>query len=66
MTPQEKAAELLNKMFDYLNFHTDADVYYAKKCALIEVDEIIEELIVTDFANRFPYWIEVKQEIEKL
>ncbi len=29
-------------------------------------DEIIEELIVTDFANRFPYWIEVKQEIEKL
>jgi hypothetical protein len=66
MTPQEKAAELLNKMFDYLNFHTDADVYYAKKCALIAVDEIIEELIVTDFANRFPYWIEVKQEIEKL
>jgi hypothetical protein len=66
MTPQEKAAELLNKMFDYLNFHTDADVYYAKKCALIAVNEVLEELVVTDFANRFPYWMEVKQEIEKL
>jgi hypothetical protein len=71
MTPQEKAAELLNKMFDYLNFHTDADVYYAKKCALIAVDEIIFELESIDFrydidSLPYNYWQEVKQEIEKL
>ena len=67
MTPQEKAKELVDKY--YLN----KDVLYetlswieSKQCALIAVNEVIEELVVTDFANRFGYWQQVKTEIKKL
>jgi len=72
MTPKEKAAELLNKMFDYLNFHTDADVYYAKKCALIAAEEVYKEtsnkhfIIGRNGLSGKEYWEQVKQEIEKL
>jgi hypothetical protein len=71
MKPKEKAEELIKKF----SFNTrcfsetkgwEDSFFDAKQCALIAVDEMIEELIVTDFANRFPYWQEVKQEIEKL
>jgi hypothetical protein len=71
MKPKEKAQELIKKF----SFNTrcfsetkgwEDSFFDAKQCALIAVDEMIEELIVTDFANRFPYWQEVKQEIEKL
>ncbi len=68
MTPKEKAEELVLNMklapdeFGYIN----TNVHRHKQCALIAVDEIIEELIETDFANRFSYWQEVKHEIEKL
>jgi hypothetical protein len=69
MTPKEKAEELVLK---YLKVKTHQmfngwwHKMTAKECALIAVDEMIEELIVTDFANRFTYWQEVKNEIEKL
>jgi hypothetical protein len=71
MKPKEKAQELIKKF----SFNTrcfsetkgwEDSFFDAKQCALIAVDEMIEELIVTDFANRFSYWQEVKQEIEKL
>jgi hypothetical protein len=64
MKPKEKAEQLTNKFL--LSTPITCDIEDAKRCALIAVDEMIEELIVTDFANRFPYWTEVKQEIEKL
>jgi hypothetical protein len=64
MKPKEKAEQLTNKFL--LSTPITCDIEDAKKCALIAVDEMIEELIVTDFANRFPYWQQVKQEIEKL
>jgi len=78
MTPKEKAKKLVNKYYQEI-----ADSSYpegtAKECALIAVDEIIEnqenviakieyKLLLKDikiitFSN---YWNEVKQEIKKL
>jgi hypothetical protein len=56
MIPKEKAKEFFRKYFKLIEHDT------AKKCALIAVDEIIEEC-VWDWTE---YWEEVKQEIEKL
>lgn len=81
MTPKEKAKELVIKFVRTYSpdkgevFVEDHFIWTSKNqfhighfanCALIVVDEIIEELIVTDYAERFNYWQEVKQEIEKL
>jgi hypothetical protein len=66
MTPQEKAKELVNK---YLQVY-DGRLPIAKQCALIAVDEILSELTEIpyglEYLNRLNYWLEVKQEIEKL
>jgi len=77
MTPKEKAIELCDKflrtykvsLFPPFNKASDE----AKQCALIAVDEIIKECYnwngsdnVQWETNRFEYWNEVKQEIEKL
>jgi hypothetical protein len=72
MTPQEKAIELVDKMMN-------ADVVWeftyncAKQCALIAVDEILEQIGILGcyenfgrLAQRAAYWLEVKKEIEKL
>jgi hypothetical protein len=65
MTPKEKAEELVDKFENYSFMDIDARISSfesAKQCALIAVDEIIESCI-----RKFEwYWIEVKQEIEKL
>jgi len=85
MTPKEKAEELIDK---YLNADfncKDCDMpfcdmkcvrlhnYEAKQCALIAVDEIlnnnskipgnVDGLHTNENSN---YWLEVKQELEKL
>jgi len=67
MTPQEKAKELLAKMTT--NAHSL--IYknlYAKECALIAVDEILNNLDYDYilFKQQSEYWQAVKQEIEKL
>lgn len=60
MTPKEKAIELVNK-FMLTNNHK----FYAKQCALIAVDEILKVLI--SYAGKeYDFYLEVKQEIEKL
>jgi len=70
MIPQEKAKELLNKYWIYLraNLLYDEEAKEdAKQCALIAVDEIINSVDnehVSDIFN--DYWIDVKEEIEKL
>jgi hypothetical protein len=65
MTPKEKAEDLIDSFVrDGYDLVMSEDM--AKRCALIAVNEIIEELIVTDFSNSFNYWQEVKQEIEQL
>jgi hypothetical protein len=59
MTPKEKAQELVDK-FDstltYLESKTKA-----KQCALITVDEIIKEVVLSSM-----YWQQVKIEIQNL
>jgi hypothetical protein len=57
MTPKEKAKELGNKFLS-----TGMMIRQAKQCALIAVDEILEECRL----EKDWYWEEVKQEIEKL
>jgi hypothetical protein len=75
MTPQGKAQELFEKYAMYLraNLMYDEEANEdAKQCALVAVDEIIEANPTAEFigANRsydnVPYWMKVKQEIEKL
>ena len=60
MTPKEKAIELVDKM---LNEQSNTEeIYDAKQCALIAVDEIIESY---NFVNK-SYWQEVKHENKRL
>jgi hypothetical protein len=73
MTPKEKAEELLSHynsiLIDEIS-HGGARGYASYKCALVAVDEILEDN-VDDMSEelfdiRIEYWQEVKQEIEKL
>jgi hypothetical protein len=66
MTPQEKAEELFNNFFD---LYPNQDAYFiAKQCALICVEELLKDKEIIDGMRVIndPYWLEVKQEIEKL
>ncbi len=60
MTAKEKAKELVDKYWDFHLLRLED--YEAKQCALICVDEILEECL--DIKES--YWQEVKQEINKL
>ena len=71
MTPKQKAIELVDKF--KLSFagviSNDEDwETLAKQCALIAVDEVIEALHEHHWQNRnvTEYYIEVKNELEKL
>ena len=71
MTPQEKATDIFNKMFNYRQLSADyTSVESVKVCALIAVDEILK---ITSLINdgcgeetTLDYWEQVKTEIEKL
>jgi hypothetical protein len=67
MSPKEKAKELKDK---YMNVKWQIYIDDAKQCALIAVDEVIQQLTPIEKAPNnkfaFQYWQEVKQEIEKL
>jgi hypothetical protein len=73
MTPKEKAIELIDKFNQFtikqLMYHKNGKTkeYYgdAKQCALIAVDEILNN-IIDDDKQILNYWQQVKQEIEKL
>jgi hypothetical protein len=66
MTEKNKAKDLVNKML----LDHDMPYYLAKECALIAVDEIINnslEYMGCDLKDgEIIYWQEVKKEIEKL
>jgi hypothetical protein len=75
MTPKEKAKELVDKYSVYTSGWNYDEL--AKQCALIAVDEILAEVPTeildtykgeTHFIinDRYLFWQEVKQEIEKL
>ena len=78
MTPKEKAEDLVIKMYQPLPASKEAEkgkehLYYnqynaAKKCSLIAVNEILKDREEIDGIRIIndPYWLEVKQEIEKL
>ena len=67
MTPKEKAEKLVDNFEDDL---MECDTYFLEaakqRCALIAVDELIYETQFEVPNIRQRYWIEVKQEIEKL
>lgn len=71
MTPKQTTEELTNKYFkgSDLLYH-DLSWIQAKECALIAVEEIIEEVLrIEDNEGHYidsKYWQQVKKEIEKL
>ena len=71
MTPKEKADQLFGRFAMYLraNLRYDEEANEdAKQCALIAVDEILEETMERDGMRvvNNQYWVDVKNEIEKL
>jgi hypothetical protein len=70
MKPKEKAKELVHKFYRYVPADEEHEHEYAKQCALIAVDEILEELpegsIDYGISSQRRYWEEVKEEINKL
>ena len=64
----EKAEELVNKFIQYTPANEEFEFIYAKKCALIAVDEIIKEVTpkVSLYTYQLQFWQEVKKEIENL
>jgi hypothetical protein len=80
MIPKEKAEELISNMYntEYCGIThfpskkycdcSEMNIYQAKQCALIAVDEILHSLEYNTWQNReiLKYYEEVKQEIEKL
>jgi len=79
MTPKEKAQELIEKFGTYAVIWSggiEVERQNVKQCALIAVDEILQEIRYNKKIDWFierrngeeyiTYWLEVKQEIEKL
>lgn len=75
MTAKEKANDLVNS-YKIMLMNTDAEcgqeilcTVITKYCALIAVDELIKECWdhrEIDLQAGYDYWVNVKQEIEKL
>lgn len=67
MTPEDKARELMLMYYDLIPMNT---ISFAKQCALISVNEILDDdmydMSEDLFEKRILYWENVKQEIEKL
>jgi hypothetical protein len=74
MTPKEKAEELFNKIYnseDYDGYCNGCGLVFqqAKDIALISVDEILNINIIKPYILHkeiIDFYIEVKQEIEKI
>ena len=62
---QEKAKEITEKFYS-ANQPFTFEIKAAKQCALICVDELIEESYGMGESGRYKYWQKVRQEIEKL
>jgi hypothetical protein len=67
MTPKEKALDLVDSFIQRTRNKWELSMSYkrAKQCALIAVDEILNQFIWKP-STGMSYWQEVKQEIEKL
>ena len=62
LTPKEKAEELINKFFKAN--HQPYGYKDAQSCALISVNEIIEQLTHWCPVHILNYWMNVKKELE--
>ena len=70
MEAKHKAYQIFEKMYSIIPSHPDGDntdYDAAKKCALVEVDDILDALKEVVYAPReIKYFQEVKREIENL
>jgi hypothetical protein len=69
MEAKEKAIELVEKYAIWNWTETTCNYEGAKQCALIAVDEILNQCLDyrdIDLCRSYNYWQEVKQEIKKL
>jgi hypothetical protein len=70
MTPKEKAKELVYKFYPSVQWKLGQEncLDRAKQCALIAVEELLKETEERDGMRVInnPYWLEVRNEIEKL
>lgn len=65
MTPKEKAEELVKKMYlVHSNTQSNITNHFAKQCALITVDEMINETSLGTLL--IDWWYEVRNEIKLL
>ncbi len=62
MTPKEKAEELVDKF----NLPSGLMSIERKQCALIAIDEVIDNIEDDYMHYELDWWQEVKQEINKL
>ncbi len=67
MTSKEKADSIFQQMYKIL-WHTNSDPIHCKQCAIVAVNELIEEQEKYNNGSFYSsnYWNEVKQEIEKI
>ena len=71
MSPKEKAKELYNK-YEFVYIQNYTSKYEVKQCALITVDEILNQYSDGGFNYKIlneeesNYWESVKHEIERL
>ena len=72
MTEKEKVNELIKKFYPQVQWKLGQEdcLDRAKKCVLILVDEMLNNFLsnrTTEYGReRYKFWQEVKQEIEKL
>jgi hypothetical protein len=74
MTPKEKAEELVDKFVAYTPADSEFEYPYAKQCALIAVNQLVDEIISFDsqmseaklFDKDLKYWLDVLNEIMNL
>jgi hypothetical protein len=68
MTPREKAEDLIEKFMLWKFQKCELSKRQAKKIALIAVEELLKETEEIDGMRVInnPYWLEVRNEIEKL
>jgi hypothetical protein len=64
---KEKAKELVDKFIPQVQWKLGQEeiIQRAKRCALIAVDELIEETVIYPSLRKI-YWERVKNEIDKL
>jgi len=73
ISPKQEAEQLVREMYAvHSNSASDITLYFAKQCALIAVNKIINTNMLIDedtyvmTPSYLQYWLQVKKEIEKL